>query len=87
MFAFPTAFIIRDALSGDQLCPLNVTYLSHCCDVNFNFSNDMKRQCQYDTFMGKHHKAMQFNDLIDKEYSESSDSEEEAVIDVKQDYE
>jgi len=45
---FPVAFIIGDALTGDQLCgqyrnySLNVIHLSQCCDVNFTESNNIK---------------------------------------------
>jgi len=50
---FPVAFIIGDALSGDQLCghyrnySPNVIHLSQCCDVTFNESDNVKWQCHY----------------------------------------
>jgi len=82
---------MADALSGDQLCGQyrnyfpNVIHLSKCCDVNFTECDDVKWQCQYlymSDIQEKYHMAMQLYDLIEKENSEISDSEEEDAIDV-----
>jgi len=52
-FFFPLAFIIGDALSGDQLCGRYKTYgpnaarLLRCCDVPFDQADNLLWQCQY----------------------------------------
>jgi len=75
-FFFPVAFIIGDALSGDQLCGWyknyspNVVHLSRCCDVHFTESDNVKWNCQYlymSDVQEKCHKAMQLCDLIEND--------------------
>ena len=88
---FPVAFIIGDALSGDQLCGWyrnyspNVIHLSRCCDVHFTESSNTNWKCQYlymSDVQERCLKAMQLCDLIEKDNPNISDIEEEDANDI-----
>jgi len=88
---FPLAFVIGDALSGDQLCGRYKNYsdkvqrLSRCCDVPFIESDNLNRQCVYlrmSEIQEKCHRSMAFYKLIPsgRELTVMEMSEEEDIV-------